>query len=152
MSNPYPRTAQTSLTRAELTEKAVDLVREGKSYRQVAAALGISLGTAHNYVKDALAALPVQAATELRALEDMRLEMLWEKAVEQLTPRTVEAFDASGEPIEIEVYDQVPRVIETARKLSESRRKLHGLDAPQQVQGAFTVAYTVNGVDPGALT
>lgn len=131
--------------------QALELARDGLSYRQIADRIGVSVSTAHGYVTDGCAALPVPAAAELRAVEEMRLELLWEKAVEQLTPRTVEAFDASGEPIEIEVYDQVPRVIETARKVSESKRKLHGLDAPQQVQGAFSVSYVVNGVNPEAL-
>lgn len=150
MSNPYPRTAQTSLQRAEKTEQAVSLVREGKSYRQIAEALDISVGTAHNYVKAALKEIPVQEASDLRTIEHLRLEHLWEQVLGRIESCKVEAFDAEG--TSMFVYVDVDRHIEAARKLSESKRKLFGLDAPQQVQGTFSVSYTVNGVDPETLT
>lgn len=138
--------------KAERVAEALKLAQQGKTYRQIAATLGVALSTAHGYVKDALAAITAPAAADMRATEDMRLEMLWENLVEQLQPRTVEAFDEEGTPLTIEVYDEAPKVIETARKLSESRRKLWGLDAPQAVEGQFSVSYTVNGIDPKDLT
>jgi len=138
--------------KAERVAEALKLAQQGKTYRQIAAALDVSVSTAHGYVKDALAAITKPAAEEMRSMEDMRLEMLWESLIEQLQPRVVEAFDEEGERVSIEVYDEAPRVIDTARKLSESRRKLWGLDAPQAVEGQFSVSYTVNGVDPKDLT
>lgn len=138
--------------KAERVAEALKLAQQGKTYRQIAAALDVALSTAHGYVKDAIAEIPKAAADELRAVEEMRLEMLWEQLVDQLQPRVVEAFDEEGEPLRIEVYDEAPRVIEIARKLSESKRKLLGLDAPQAIEGSIEVAYTVNGVDPKDLT
>lgn len=138
--------------KAERVAEALKLAQQGKTYRQIGAALDVSVSTAHAYVKDALAAITKPAAEEMRSVEDMRLEMLWEQLVDQLQPRVVEAFDEDGEPLRIEVYDEAPRVIETARKLSESRRRLWGLDAPTAIEGGIEVTYTVNGVDPKDLT
>jgi hypothetical protein len=139
-------------SKAERVVVALQLAQGGKTYRQIGAALGVSCGTAHSYVKTAIADITKPAAEEMRAVEDMRLEMLWEHAAAQLQPRIVHAFDAEGLPLDIEVYDEVPKVVEAARKLSESRRKLWGLDAPQAIEGEFTVGYTLNGVNPKDLT
>jgi hypothetical protein len=138
--------------KAERVTEALKLAQQGKTYRQIAATLDVAVSTAHGYVKEALAAITKPAAEEMRAVEDMRLEMLWENLIEQLQPRVVEAFDEEGTPVSIEVYDEAPKVIETARKLSESRRKLWGLDAPQAVEGQLNVAYHLNGVNPQDLT
>lgn len=144
------QTSLTALQRAERIEQAIALVRQGKSQRQVAEALGVSNGTAHNYIHAGLKAIPAGEAAELRTQEALRLELLWEQTLGRIESCKIEAFDAEGTPIM--VYVDVDRHIDAARKLSESRRKLFGLDAPQQIQGEFTVSYTINGVNPEALT
>lgn len=142
----------TRLNKKEGIEQAIALVRKAKTYRQIAAELGVSLGTAHSWVQEGLKAIPMAEATELRREQAERLEYLHEKLMERLeSPTFVEAFDAEGEPIRIAVFDDMEKTIETARKLSESFRKLHGLDAPQQVQGQVSVDYKINGVSPESL-
>lgn len=147
-----PADGLTRLNKNEGIEKAIALVRKAKTYRQIANELGVSLGTAHNWVQEGLRAIPKVEATALRQEQAERLEYLHEKLMEQLeSPRTVMAFDENGEPIKIQVFDDMEKTIDTARKLSESFRKLHGLDAPQQVQGQVSVDYKINGINPETL-
>lgn len=130
-----PNSPAEKTARAERIAQAMELVKNGLTYRQIAAEMGIGLKTAWTYVKEGIAAIPAEAANELRAVENSRLELLWEQLMDRLD---------SGEEAE--------KVIEIARKVGESRRKLWGLDAPAQIQGEFTVGYTINGVDPEAMT
>lgn len=104
---------------------------------------------------------------ELRALEVDRLDMLIRKASEILERQhlviqggkvvRLGGLDATGEPVDElgeAVVDDGPtlQAIDRIAKLSESRRKLLGIDAPIQVGGQFEVHYKINGVDAGDLT
>ncbi len=92
----------TRLNKKEGIEQAIALVRKAKTYRQIAAELGVSLGTAHGWVQEGLKAIPMAEATELRREQAERLEYLHEKLMERLeSPTFIEAFDAEGEPIRI---------------------------------------------------
>jgi len=94
----------------------MDLHIAGFTYRQVAEQLGVSVSTAHSYVMDSLkklAALREEKAEELRELEVQRLD----DALRRI--RTSEAYK-DGEAAIMGQYI----------RLSESRRKLLGLDAP----------------------
>lgn len=100
---------------AETARKALELRRAGTSYRDIAHQLDISLGHAHDLVRRELAEVPVADRIALRNLEAERLDML--QAIVWPQARTGDLA-----------------AIKEIRAISESRRKLFGLDAPQQVE------------------
>jgi hypothetical protein len=102
---------------AHLEAEALQLKIGGASYRRIAEHQRVAVGTAYKRIQNALAEITLAPASTLKAIEDERLEalvaMLWGVAMgtkHQLGERLEAARDL--------------------RRLSESRRKLHGLDAP----------------------
>ena len=116
MPNLNRRTGEKEMI-AERRVKALELRKTGGSYRQIGRALGVSQETAHKDVMHGLAELATQAhghAEEYRALEVERLDVAI-LAVATL----VRAGDLAA--------------IDRWIRLSESRRKLLGLDLPVKV-------------------
>jgi hypothetical protein len=99
---------------AEMEGAAMQMAIEGVQYREIAERQGCSISTAHDRVHRALAEITLAPATELKQMEDERLCAL----VLALWPVAM----AAG-PQQVEAVREL-------RRLSESRRKLHGLDAP----------------------
>lgn len=90
----------------------------GWTYREIGPEIGKSYRTAHKYVTEELERLAEECAEEakkLRAIEHRRLEKLYAKAWERL----------DGDGIDT---DDMARLLDQARKISESIRKLWGLD------------------------
>jgi hypothetical protein len=101
-------------TAADRRVQALDLRKAGKSYRAIAQTLGCDVATAHRDVQQALAALAElerQTAEEYRALELARLDMAMEAIATKVAKGNLDAVHAWV-------------------RLSESRRKLLGLDKP----------------------
>lgn len=97
--------------------RALELRKSGASYRQIGEAIGISMQRAHQLVMDELdrlAQLRLGNVDELRRLELERLEMASIPVVAKL-----KKGDLKAAMVWI--------------KLSESRRKLLGLDAPLKI-------------------
>lgn len=119
----------------ERARHALDLRRQGVSYRDIAHSLGVAPSTAFGYVRSELDELRKEAAesaSELREIELHRLDALTAKLFAQLdaaTPREVSALALA------------------ILRLSESRRQLLGLDAPQKVELAGNI-YTVRDASP----
>src|SRR5207247_2622066 len=108
---------------AERRQRSFDLRRAGVSYRGIGRELGISEAQAHRDVKAVmarLAELEKNSAEEYRTMELARLDL----AAAALARRL-----GQGDP----------HVVNAWVRVSESRRKLLGLDAPQaiQVEGAM---------------
>jgi hypothetical protein len=108
-------------------ERAADAARlraMGLSYRQIGNLQGVSNSTAHDRVMKALAAVPVESVSELRAIEVVRIDLLIARAFDEFerNPHTSLA------------------VIESVRRLSESRRKLLGLDFAQNPIGGVSAS------------
>jgi hypothetical protein len=102
---------------AERRVKATELRARGRTYREIAAELGVSLRAAHRHVQAGLRALHkemVGHAREMTALELKRLEAPVPALADAVLAGDLDAIDCW-------------------RKLSESRRKLAGLDAPERV-------------------
>lgn len=127
--------------------EAANLRARGKTYRAIGEHLGITTSAAHEAVKRAYLAVVQESAEEALKIELERLDLLQEKAMVLLGQEYVK-FAGSGESM-VELVDVAPNLtaIETLRKISESRRKLLGLDQPAKVALSGGVAYTLNGVD-----
>ena len=142
---------------AEYDARAAKLRVRGLSYRQIAVELGYAdHSSARDAVLRAIAAAPVEAGTDARQVELERLDLAVAKVVEVLERRHL-AFNNQGVVEDPEdggyLTDDGPalaaaRVLQT---LSESRRKLLGLDAETKVSVLGEVRYEIVGVDPAAI-
>jgi hypothetical protein len=134
---------------AERRVQALDLRKAGASYRAIAATLGINEKTAYNDVRRALqtlAELELTSAEELRTLELARLDKLTIEAARVLA--ATHPYVSGGKVLP-NLADDGPKLqaIDRLLRISESRRKLLGLDAPPKVPlnpdgTPFAAAYT----------
>jgi hypothetical protein len=125
---------------AERRLQSFDLRKAGLSYRAIGGVLGISEAQAHRDVQATLASLAELEqgkAEEYRALELARLDDLMLAATRILRAthplvsggKVLSGFTEEGKPIGL--TDDGPKLAAIAelRRISESRRKLLGLDA-----------------------
>jgi hypothetical protein len=140
-----PRRVRVALRRA----KILQMRAAGASREQIWQAFPDdyrSLAAVTQDLQRAMMQAVAEPAAELRALENARLDMLWVRAMQVLS-RThvvvshgrivyVMTTTAEGGIQETPLQDDGPvlAAIRELRMLSESRRKLNGLDAPTQVQ------------------
>ena len=110
--------------RAVLAAKAFDLRMAGRPLRTIGAELGISHTSAANYINAGLAALAELRAENAGAFVDLELARL-DDALMRLTASP--AYE-----------DGEPKAINAMIRLSESRRKLLGLDAPARTDVTST--------------
>ena len=126
-----------SLTTAERDAECARLRTRGLSYQAVANEMGMAISSVHDAVGRALKEARVEAGKELQALELDRLDTLYLAATEVLERDHVTVShgriirDDDGEPL----LDDAPKLgaIDRLLRVSESRRKLLGLDAPSRV-------------------
>lgn len=131
--NRFTATVDAAAKRA----KAARLRAKGWSYQRIADEVGYeSKGSAWNAVKQVLDETVREAGDELRQLERDRLDRMSEAAWEVLERQHVvvsngRVVDLHGAPLP----DDAPvlQAIDRLLKISESRRKLEGLDAPSRV-------------------
>ncbi len=119
--------------------EAVKLRAAGLTWQEIADRLEYrDKRTACNDVKRALAKMEAETATELRALEGDRLDMMWRKAMAVLDRdhvmvshgRVIEGDD--GFPLQDD--DPILRAISTLLQIQARRARLFGLDAPKSVE------------------
>lgn len=103
------KTSPKAIERRHNMNEALRLRARGKLYREIAAELGCSEGTAHGWVSDAMAEIPRESAETVFHIELDRLDM----AQKALLPG-VEAGD--------------PKSIEAWLKIHDKRVKLFHLD------------------------
>lgn len=118
------------------------------SYQQIADAQGISKSTAHKRVQRAIAAVPVEAVNELRALELDRLDRRDRELVKIINTtfplvshgKLMRGDD--GKPLE----DVGPRLaaLREWRANGESRRRLTGMDAPTRSEVTVITRDTID--------
>jgi hypothetical protein len=114
--------------------RAVELVREGKTYDQVARAVGYAnRGTAHRVVTKALAERLVDGIDDLRSIEVARLDALQAA----LWPRV-----EKGEV----------RAINSVLRLIDRRCRLYGLYSGEQQESAWTLVMPPAEGNTGAAT
>lgn len=128
------RARERTLEDAANDAEAARLRTAGLSYREIAAQVGCDVHTAHDRVKRALAAVPVQAVEELRAESDEHLRALMKIAYREATRDHLLVqggkivTDDDGQPL----VDHAAklRAVAELRALNESLRKLWGTDPP----------------------
>ena len=94
--------------------EALSLRSVGLSYREVAAQLGVDTSTAWRRCQRALADIPRDVADEYRALENLRLDALFQVAFEKALEGSLAAID---------------RCVAIMTRAA----KLNGLDAPSRI-------------------
>lgn len=127
---------------AERDAEAARLRARGLSYRAIADEMGTSVHAAHTAVQRALKATVQEAAAEARTLELERLDALYATAYDVITRThpTVQLGKVikgpDGEPVNDDSV--VLAAVDRLLRVSESRRKLLGLDAPTKVKAEIT--------------
>lgn len=119
----------------ERARHALDLRRKGASYRDIAHSLGVAPSTAYGYVREELDELRrevTETAAELRDVEVQRLDAL--------TSQLFLMLDRSNP-------SEGARLALALVRVSESRRQLLGLDAPQKIEHSGNL-YTIREVSP----
>lgn len=102
---------------AERHVRAFELRKQGYSYREIGVALGVSHKTAHEDVQRVLAELATLRLASAAEYVDLELERL----------------DAAQQALAAHLETGDPQIINSWVKVSESRRKLLGLDAPTKI-------------------
>jgi hypothetical protein len=140
---------------------AAELRAQRLTYRQIGERLGMNHGDAWRAVQRAKADVARPAVTKLIQTESEELDDLYVMALEVIEANHVVVSHGkvvtmrdpdTGE--ERPLKDSGPKLqaIQTALRIRESYRRLHGLDAEQKVSVAGSVRYEVVGVDPTDLT
>jgi hypothetical protein len=154
------------LTKAELRQirlaAACQLRSRGASWQKIADELGYSsIKRAHEAVTRELRRRselgPPREALRQQELENLD-QMQWHiwdtilmRRHRNAGNRLITIVSPDGE--EIQVIDDAPtlQAIEQLRKISESKRKLLGLDSAEKVEHSGIVHFRVMGVEPDAL-
>ena len=119
-------TSPAKLDRAARIVKATELRLQGKSYDAIAQAMGIHRSYAFKLVDAGMEMSITRAADELRVREGDRLD--------ELIALLADRVDAKKE-IDSNTLGAIDRLI----RISESRRKLFGLDAPERLAADFNL-------------
>lgn len=126
------------LTAAQKQVKALRLRQKGYSYRQISAALDVVPSAAYRMVSAALAEILAECkeeAAELRQIEIAKLDAAEKEAWKRM--RGADVGDAA-------------KLLNTIKAISESRRKLTGLDAPVKIEQTGNL-YTVLQASPDCV-
>lgn len=118
---PQARTGRAQ--RAERDERIFRLSLRGLTERAIAAEVGLSPGQVHKVIEKRIAAHLGPVAETMVARRDAELDDLWRLAQAQ--------YVAADDP------DTKLKAISTLVRLNESRRKLHGADAPEALKVAL---------------
>lgn len=135
--------------------EAVKLRLTGMSYTRIAEALGYAdSATAYNAVKMELAQTKREDADELREIEAQRLDGLQEVMVGVLRANHVVVSVTRGQVVidqrtleAVQDHAPVMNAVDRLLRISESRRKLLGIDAPPQVQRVDVTVTEVSQAD-----
>jgi hypothetical protein len=138
----------------ERRSRAWTLRLKGKSVRQIAAALGVGVATAHSDLKTVLERTKAdndQAAEDHRSVSIARLDRALdtiEDALEAVDVRT----DDNGDIIERGVDHELRlKALDRLLKLEERRAKLLGLDAPVKTEVEASVTNVASPAEAARL-
>jgi AraC-like DNA-binding protein len=120
-----------TIVQAELDAQAAYLRASGLTFRQVAERMGCSKATAYQRVKRAIAATPVQSVQELRVIEAERLDVLAARLMAIALEDHYKRAAGGGQYLDRGVNIAAIREL---RMNSESRRRIFGVDAPEEIR------------------
>jgi|TARA_R100001230_G_C5634547_1_gene141621 hypothetical protein len=110
------------VTTTEKYMKVIDLRKAGLTFDEIAEQVGYkSRSGAKEAFDAAIRYWGHESVTELRVIENERVEELWRRTYLKLQDPTLELSEEL-------------MLMQTALKITESKRKLHGLDAPRQLE------------------
>lgn len=129
MARKTSTTRERTILTAEQDARAAHLRAERRTYREIARELGCSASAAYQSVQRAIAAVPVEAVGELRAIEcatlDAAIARLWDIV------HAGHPYVSNGKVFyDLEDAGPVIAALNGIIKACESKRKLLGLDAP----------------------
>ncbi len=102
--------------------KVIDLRKSGLTFEEIAKEVGYKNRSGAKEAFDAaIRYWGTESVKDLRVVENERIEELWRRTYDKLTQ--------SG----LQLHEEL-RIMETCLKITESKRKLHGLDAPRQLE------------------
>lgn len=143
-----------TVEQATLDAEAARLRSRSMSYRAIAAQLEVSVGTAHRMVQRALAEIVRESGEatvtmELEKLDRAEAAVLAVMEAKHVTVSNGRLIEVDGLPL----ADDAPVLAAAAGlvRISESRRKLLGLDAATKMETAATVRFTYEGIDTDAV-
>lgn len=149
-----------SIETAERDAEAARLRARGMSYRQIGAELGMHHSSVADAVQRALRDTVAEPAEDVRRLELDRLDHMYQQVLAVLERKHITVSNGkviqvpdpeTGEIAPLEDDAPVLQAVDRLLRISESRRKLLGLDIPvkQQVEVDGGVRYEIVGVDLG---
>ncbi len=147
-----PSRAQRQAEAAQRRARVVQLRTAGATFEQIGRELGITDSRAHQLYADALARTVKVATDEHRDLEERRLDRLQVAAEAVLRARHVVIqggkviLDEHGRPYTD--HAATLNAINTLLRIGESRRRLHGLDAPTRVDASITLRVAWDRASP----
>jgi len=126
----------------ELRERAFELRRERRSYREIAVMLGVAMEVAHQWVEEhwreireiCRESAQMARAAELATLDALEQRWLPLALAEELEVST-EREGRTGKPVHVELdaYEAGLKAVDRVLKIAERRAKLLGLEAAQEV-------------------
>ncbi len=141
-----PQSTQGEIERLESEMQTIKLRREGYTIAEIAERLGTCEKTVFNRLKSAMDRVREEIKIDAQMHREMELDKL-----ERLESKLYRAADATFD------NEEVCKLSAQIVRISESRRKLLGLDAPQRIEHSgplFTVkdASPLTGAWPDATT
>lgn len=153
-----PRDPMVDLGTAEQDERIVQLKREGRTFQEIAATMGISKTTAirgFHRVKQRVERRAEEDYATYRDEQLARIEVQREVVMDVMTGKHLAVSNGivvrvDGEPLE----DSMPALAAVDRlvKLDDQEAKLVGIYAEKKVAVTGGLRYEIVGVDPEALT
>lgn len=105
--------------------RCVEMRRDGRSYREIADEMDLSVSTVHRHVRRALKRIVAEPSEEVRALEVERLDKMLAKCMDLI--------DEGSPSMALQAMDRAIRLVET-------RARLLGLNAAVKVDHRVTDA------------
>ena len=131
-----PQHTQGEIDRLESEMQTIKLRREGYTIAEIAERLGTCEKTVFNRLKSAMDRVRAEIKIDAQMHREMELDKL-----ERLESKLYRAADATFD------NEEVCRLSAQIVRISESRRKLLGLDAPQRVEHSGPL-FTVSEASP----
>lgn len=135
--------------------QALDLRSKGYTYKAIGVEMGIDIKTAFEFVKKGQRAIVAEPAKRVVKMEEQRLDDALRRVMAILDGDHVMVQQGrvvlhDGQPLPDQ--ELILKAIDRLVRISESRRKLLGLDAATKVDVEAGVKYEIVGVDPADLT